>query len=270
MDTIEKVRRTIKRFNLIEKGDKVAVACSGGKDSTSLVYILKRLGYNIEVIFIDLGIGESSKMSKEIVKRLCERLDVKLHTIELKKIEGLTLPELYAKKGKAMKMGACAMCGVLKRYHLNKGAREIGATKLATGHNLDDEVENIFLNIFGGNKELILALGPTSKKITNKKFVKRIKPLYLCTNKEMKQYAEQNKIEYYDKRCPMSTLAFRGNVRGFIRELEEYEPRLKENVVEWYLKERERIEMEESKSGVCKKCGEPSKNEICMRCKIVE
>ncbi len=270
MDTLSKVKNTIERFNLIDKEDKVAVACSGGKDSTSLVHILCRLGYNIEVIFIDLGIGESSKESREIVKRMCKKLGVKLHIAELKKIEGMTLPQIYKKKGKSMKIGACAICGVLKRYHLNRIAREIGATKIATGHNLDDEVENIFLNIFGGNKELILNLGPKSKDTKENKFIKRIKPLYMCTNKEMKLYAKKNNIEHYEKSCPMSASAFRGEVRSFISNLERDVQDLKENVIEWYLRKKEKIKIKYSKSGVCKRCGEPSQNDICMRCKVVE
>ena len=53
-----KVKNTIKKFRLLDKKDKVLVACSGGKDSTVVLYILKKLNYNVEAITIDTGLGK--------------------------------------------------------------------------------------------------------------------------------------------------------------------------------------------------------------------
>jgi len=56
----KKVGETIKKYNLVDKGEKIIVACSGGKDSTTVLYLLKKFGYNIEAMFVDLGIGRCS------------------------------------------------------------------------------------------------------------------------------------------------------------------------------------------------------------------
>ena len=65
------VKNTIKKYNLINKNDKILVACSGGKDSTTVLYLLNKFGYNVEAIAIDLLIGEYSKINLKNTKEFC-------------------------------------------------------------------------------------------------------------------------------------------------------------------------------------------------------
>ena len=182
----EKVKKTIEQNKLANKKEKIIAACSAGKDSTTVLYLLKKLGYNIEALHIDLGIGEWSEKNLSNVKKICEKLDVKLNIIPIKKEIGKTISEIIENK--------CRICSINKRYLLNKKARELGGKKLAMGHNLDDEAESVMMNLFRGNVELGLGTGPKIGLIKDPKFVQRIRPLFFCRNEETKKYSQQMKF----------------------------------------------------------------------------
>jgi len=83
-----KVNRTINDYNLISHGDKVLIAYSGGKDSTSVLYLLKKLGYNVEALMIDLLLGDYSKKHLDNAESFCKELGVKLHVITIREAIG--------------------------------------------------------------------------------------------------------------------------------------------------------------------------------------
>ena len=82
------VKETIRKYDLIKKKDRVIVACSGGKDSTTVLYLLKKFGYDVEALIIDLGIGDWSKKSVGSISAFCNCHNIKLHVIKpVKEIE---------------------------------------------------------------------------------------------------------------------------------------------------------------------------------------
>jgi len=111
-----KVKNTIKKFKLFTKKDKIIVACSGGKDSTTALYILHKFGYNVEALFINLGIRGSSDKNLANLKKICERYCIKLSVCDLTKELGINLIQLHQKISKKRKITSCAVCGVIKRY----------------------------------------------------------------------------------------------------------------------------------------------------------
>ena len=184
-----KFNRTISQFKLIEPNERIGVAISGGIDSLSLLYLLNKLKskkrFSIEALLIDEGIkGYRDKIIKD-AKKFCKQLNVKLNIVSYKDEFNYTLDELIKK----LKMKPCSICGVFRRYLINKYSRKLNFDKVATGHNLDDEAQTILMNQFRNNPEISARLGPITGIKDNKKFIRRIKPLYLLSEKEVTCYA---------------------------------------------------------------------------------
>jgi uncharacterized protein (TIGR00269 family) len=266
----KKVKNSIDKYKLIRKTDKVAVAISGGKDSTALLYIIKKYGYDVTGLFIDLGIADNSCENLKRIKAFCKKNSIPLKIFDLTKETGYSMADICGKYQKTAKSTNCAICGVIKRYYLNKIAREINADKIATGHNLDDEAENVLLNIFSNNYNLCFGLGPISEKKGGELFVQRIKPLYNCLNKESKKYAELMGFDIYPSICPLKANAFRKDIREMLANIEKIGKSAKENIVKNFcmILNKLRTEKKGIKMVKCEKCSEPSRNKICKKCTI--
>ena len=146
----DKVFKTIRKFKLIEMNDKLVVATSGGKDSITVLYLThkylskKNLQKNISALVIDEGIKDYREHTIKFLKEFCKKLDVELNIISYKERFGKTLDESVTQLKKTnSNISACNICGTFRRQALNVGARELGATKLVTGHNLDDEAQSV-------------------------------------------------------------------------------------------------------------------------------
>ncbi len=268
-----KVFHTIKNYDLINKNDKVGVALSGGKDSLSVLYILNKLKnkikiFDIEAIAIDEGIQNYRDKTLETAKKFCEENNIKLHIFSYKEEFGDTLDNFL----KTSKIKACSMCGPFRRYLLNKKSKELGFTKLATGHNLDDEAQTIMMNYFRRNLETSARLGPLTGIKNDQRFIRRIKPLYLMMEKEVATYAFLKGLITEFSECPHSSDSYRGDVRDLLNNMEAKYPGTKYSIITSFL-ELLPILKENFKGSIelksCKECGEPSSQEICQTCKIV-
>src|SRR4030042_2360614 len=156
-----KVKQTIKNNVLVGKGDRICVALSGGKDSSLVLYLMqkffgKRPDMKREALIVNEGIGDYRDESIKIAEKLCESLGVNLHVCSFKDEFGKSMDQILRQKGAR----SCTYCGVFRRFILNKKARELGATKLATGHNLDDEIQSVFINNLKGDLGRLIRLGP--------------------------------------------------------------------------------------------------------------
>jgi len=271
-DFENRVKDTIEKYSLINKKDRVMVACSGGKDSTTLLYLLNKFGYHVEGIFIDLHLGNYSKTNLRNVKSFCKKNKIKLHEFSFRNEFGYSV--CYIKsvlKSKNITLRSCNICGILRRWLLNRKTRELKATKLVTGHNLDDEVETILMNFFNGNINLIIRIGPEVGVIKNEKFVPRIKPLYFVTNEETTKYSKLMKFPVLYEKCPCSVDAHRGNFRRFIKETEEKYPGTKNRIAKSFLEvlpELRGFYKTDKKINYCEVCGEPSSINVCNACTL--
>jgi uncharacterized protein (TIGR00269 family) len=283
----KRVKGTIERYGLLSKKDRVLVACSGGKDSTTTLYILHKLGYDVEALSIDLHIGDYSKRNIENIKGFCREQKIKLHLVDLRDEFGSSI--CYIREGiqGKKKLSNCTICGVVKRWILNRKAREFGATRLATGHNLNDESETVLMNLLKGNPELGLGMGPKTGYTNDGSFVQRIKPLYFCTNEEVRAYSEFMGFPVVYEPCPCSVGVFRRKIRNELKELEKAYPDIRLRLVRNFLKMlpglRERYSTGskgkrgsdgkmgvECKIGRCELCGEPSRNKLCRLCSLIK
>ena len=267
----KKFNKTISQFKLIEPHEKIGVAVSGGKDSLTLLYLLNKLKekrrFTIEALLIDEGIKGYRDDSIRDAKKFCKDLNVKLNIIPFKKEFKYPLDKLTKK----LKLKPCSICGVFRRYLLNKYSRELRFDKIATGHNLDDEVQSILMNQFRNNPEISARLGPLTGIKTNKKFIRRIKPLYLLTEKEVTTYVFLKKFNIKFDECPYNIEAYRISIRELINQFENKYPGTKHAMIKSFLeilpslKEKYKTKHEIK---YCKTCEEPCSGEVCKACEI--
>jgi len=274
-ESIEKrVKKTIRKNKLIENGDKIAIAHSGGKDSSNVLFLLNKIfknnpNVNLFVITINEGIKEYRDECLKKSEIFCKKLGIERHVFSFKKEFGFTVDDLTKK----MKTGHCGSCGLLRRYLINKKARELGATKVATGHNLDDECQSILMNILKGDLLRLARVGPVPRMAKHKKFVQRIKPLIFIPENESELFTKINKIPFGPKRCSYSIdNPLRGKTRKFLHDLEKSSPGIKYSLYESALKIAPSIKskFKSEKINSCKKCGEPSSREICKVCELLK
>ena len=124
MSIEKKVLQTLNKYKLISKKDKIVVALSGGKDSTSVLFILNKLGYHVEGLMIDLHLGNWSKIHLKNMEKFCSELGVKLNVADLKKELGQGICFIKSVLKKKKNLTGCAVCGTVKRWILNKHAKK--------------------------------------------------------------------------------------------------------------------------------------------------
>lgn len=264
---IEKeVKKTIERYSLIKKGEKIAVALSGGKDSTSVLYILKKLGYNVEGLMIDLNLGNWSEVHKKNMKQFCLELNVPLHIFDLKKEFGHGICFIKQVVKDKKNLSGCTVCGVIKRWILNKKAKELNADKIATGHNLDDECQTILMNFLKGNLYLGLNSTPATG-VKTRGFSQRIKPLFFIPENKVRAYAKKMQFPILYDRCPCAIGTYRVETRAWLSDiLDKDKLKIVNNFQKIIPKLRDKKSFGEVRS--CKICGEPSRKDICNACEM--
>ncbi len=273
-----KVKKTIRQFKLVEKNDKIAVGLSGGPDSSVLLYLLNKFfkdrpDIEIFAIFINEGIPNYREKLLKEAKKLCKRLEVKLYDFTFKEDYGIGLDEIVEKK-KGTGLSPCAYCGVIRRDILNRRSRGLNATKLAIGHNLDDEVEAIMMNYIRGDLQRLVRMGPKTTLRASPDFVPRIKPLLYLPKKEITLYAQLRNIKVMPKECPFGGHSHRFEVREFINDMEEKHPTTKYSILNTFLRIHPAIletRKGESKNlKKCERCGEPTNHKLCKTCQLLE
>ncbi len=251
--------KTIAKEKMIAKGDVVAVGVSGGKDSMTLLYLMQKLSKKVPIkiiaITIDEGIRGYRDRSIETVKDFIDKQNIEHLTFSFSNEFGVSMDDID-KDAKH-----CTYCGVFRRALLNKAARGVGATKLAVGHNLDDEAQSVLMNVMRGD---IKRMKSPAK---DEKFVPRIKPLKNILEKEIVVYAMANGIPYFDGECPNSFNNVRRDAQRVINEFESMYPGTKSQIIRF--KRNVKIQENPTKMNYCIKCGEPSSGEICKSCQLI-
>jgi len=268
MDIEKKVKETIDKYDLIKKNEKVVVALSGGKDSTSILFILKKFGYNVHGLLIDLHLGQWSKTHNENMTSFCKENDIPLKIIDLKEELGQGICFIKSVLKKQKNLTGCTVCGTIKRWLLNKHAKALGADKLVTGHNLDDEAQNVLMNFLKGNILLGVNSSPATGGSKIEGFAQRIKPLFFVPESEIMAYAKKKNFKILYDKCPCAFGTYRVETRSWTKNLSNEE---KLRIVEGFQKIIPKLRTDNpQKIQACQNCGEPSRGELCNFCKIIK
>jgi len=268
----DEIHNTIIAWKMFNPGDTIAVAVSGGKDSTVLMHVLTMLnekykyGVNLHFLSVDEGICGYRDKSLETVYANKEKYKKPLTILSFKDLYGYTVDEIVKTHGME---SCCTHCGVLRRQAFDRGAMLIKANKVATGHNADDTAETVLMNMLRGD---VNRMENAAVAITQggEGMVARCRPLLYCYEKEIVLYAHHNKLLYFSTECSYNPMAFRGHLRGVIKDLERIEPMSVLNILYSGTAITLKQKIRKSKKLICKKCGFASSNPLCKACTIVE
>ncbi len=271
-----RVRGLTRMHQLFDVNDVIAVAVSGGKDSVVALNLVRSIMPRNKIvgISIDEGIDGYRNLAIEEAVKNYKQLDIEYKIVKLKDEIGSSMQEIVQKTHEnKWKENSCTFCGVFRRKYLNAAAREMGATKLVTGHNLDDEAQSICMNFFNNRMEKFIRLGPKVETRKLKEWVPRVKPLYNSPEEEVELFAQLKQYPHYsDKCCPFSHGADRNIYRGMMDEMEMKKPGTKFSIIHAFLKMKPHLNglEEEGNLQLCQTCGDLSSQPKCQACQYEE
>ncbi len=257
-----RVEKAIKKFKMVSREDHILVAVSGGKDSIVLWHVLNELGYRTTGYFLNLGISEFSEESQEIAEEFASKFSLELKVEYLRDVLGVGIPEI----AKISRGKPCSTCGMIKRYLINRAGLEYDA--VATGHNLDDESSVLFGNIIHWQVEYLERQSPVLPK--DRTLSKKIKPLVLLTNQEVKLYADLLNLPYIRDKCPFSGGATTHYYRDILQNLEDRMPGTKIRFYLGFLENKKGFKVKEKELKPCERCGYLTTAGVCSFCRLKE
>ncbi|MDP8253388.1 MAG: ATP-binding protein [Candidatus Kaelpia aquatica] len=258
-------RRAVADMEMFSRQEPVLVAVSGGKDSLLCWHLINKLAYKSEGIFLDLGIEGFSSASKNKISNFAKERGLKFKVLKIEELTGFDIRTMLKKKR------FCSVCGMIKRYWLNRYAYENGFSVIATGHNLDDESATLLGNILRWQLGYIRRQYPRLDAVGSK-LISRVKPLYKMSEYEIKTYADLEGIDYLSDSCPFK----KGNTQDVYKEaldlIEEHSPGTKSSFLFQFLdKKKDIFERDEGLClNECSRCGMLTTQEVCSYCKLIE
>lgn len=264
---IGRVRSVINEYDLFGDGKKIAIALSGGKDSVLTLHLLNEFKdkYNIELvaISIDEGIEGYRREGLQIARENTDKLGMDLVEKSFEDEFGSRLDQISGRY-----KSACIPCGVFRRYLINRTAYELGADKVATGHNLDDEIQSFLMSFARADFRRFSKFGPKLEQI-HPLLIPRIKPLWKIPEKDVGTWAVLNEIPVHFAECPYAHLSLRGKIKNYLNQLEEDHPGSKIAIMKSFQKTFKNRETQIELVG-CQRCGEPSSLDLCKTCEMLE
>jgi uncharacterized protein (TIGR00269 family) len=279
----ERVASTIQKEDMIKPGDRIALALSGGKDSTALILVLSRLLPAYEnvhpvAITIDEGIAGYRDETVRAANELTARLGIEHHTVSFSDLFGDNLDTLLAGRERE----ACTVCGILRKKALAVAAERYGATTIATGHNLDDEAAVLMQNTlhwqtgYLARQAPVLDERPPEACGTRGGLARKVKPFVRLYEREAAAYALIRGLDYIYDECPFAKGSTTNFYKELLNQLELTSPGAKQQFYLQFLRARDGGRATFAESGdlalqPCARCGQPTTaGGLCAFCRLWE
>lgn len=202
---------SIKSYNLLEEGDKVALCISGGKDSVLLSILFRMLkkisDFPFEYINIVMDPGYSEETISQIKSNL-QRLEVDATFFKT---------NIFNVADKTS--SPCYLCARMRRGYLYKEAQERGCNKIALGHHLNDVIETLLLNLFYSSRLLSM---PPKLKSKNYEGMELIRPLYRVKEESIKAWCDSSQLKFIECACSVTRKeegSKRDEIKAFISQM---------------------------------------------------
>lgn len=220
----------VKKYQLIQAGDKIAVCISGGKDSMLLAKLMQELHRHSEIPFeltflvMDPGYNEANRKKIEENARI---LNVPITVFE---------SDIFTAAETVSADAPCYLCARMRRGHLYAKAKELGCNKIALGHHKSDVIETTVMGmLYGGQLQGML---PRIKS-ANFEGMELIRPLYCILEEDILRWKEYNGLDFIACACKFTqkitgsdddTFSARKRVKALIAELKKENPNVENNI----------------------------------------
>lgn len=199
---IKKYRKTIwnpftaaiKKYQLIQENDKIAVCISGGKDSMLTAKLMQQLHkhteipFELEFIVMDPGYN---KLNRQKIESNCKLLNIPVKIYD---------SDIFDVANKTEK-NPCYLCARMRRGHLYSYAKQLGCNKIALGHHMSDVIETTLMSMMYGSQ--IQGMLPRLKS-TNFEGMELIRPLYCILERDVISWMNYNNLEFIQCACKMT------------------------------------------------------------------
>ena len=218
----------VKRYELIQAGDRIAVCISGGKDSMLLATLMRMLQKYSEVpfelIYLAMDPGYNAENRRQI-ERNAALLELPLTVFETDIFDVTAKTDRYP----------CYLCAKMRRGHLYSKAKELGCNKIALGHHFSDVIETTVMAMFYGSQ--LQGMIPKLKS-TNFEGMELIRPLYCVHEDDIIAWARYNDLRFIQCACRFTDAAFveetggtkRREIKELIRELKKTNPNIEKSI----------------------------------------
>lgn len=215
------VGRAIHRYDMIADGDRIAVGLSGGADSLFLIYILserlKRIPVHYEIFAFHIDPGFDNGPSA-LLEEYCGRRGYRLQVVHTD--DGLVA------HSEENRENPCFLCSRRRRKRLFDLAAANHCGKLALGHNKDDLIETLFMNMcFAGEISTMLPAQPFfGGEIT------LIRPLAFAEEKDIRRFASEEEFPEFVNTCPSARVSKRWEIKNLLNQLYRQNRKVKGNI----------------------------------------
>ena len=220
----------VKRYELIEPGDRIAVCISGGKDSMVLAKLMQELQRHteqpFELVFLVMDPGYSPE-NRQVIETNAKNLNIPITIFESDIFESV----FHVEKS------PCYLCARMRRGHLYSQAKALGCNKIALGHHYDDVIETILMGMLYGAQ--VQTMMPKLHS-TNFEGMELIRPLYLVREDDIKAWRDYNDLKFIQCACKFTdtcttcdneeTRSKRLEIKNLIHDLKKTNPFIEGNI----------------------------------------